>query len=1197
MSAAWAIFSFELRRGLRQPATWIYFAVFFFAAMMWTLAAGGAFPRVAVSFGSDKLFVNAPMALAAMVGMLAVFALPVISSVMGRAVQQDFEARVQDSFFTTPISKAAYLGGRFAAALTLLLGVLTSLALGARFALALPLIDGARQGDVGVAPYLWPYVILVVPNLILLGAVFFTLGALTRRMLPVYLVSAVLLVGYLIGSELGASLDHKLAAALADPFGVIAALQLSEYWSVTERNTRLLPLEGAFLANRVLWLALASAGLAWTYRRFSFTAAEGKRKRRDSAPAASAAAPAPAPAAPPPTRAAEIRPRPVALLGALAWMQLRETVKNVYFGVIALIGVLFVTSSSVDLGAIFGTSTYPVTYLVLDLVSGQFSIFILILITYYGGELVWRERDHRIDQLHDALPLPTALPMLAKLLALMAVPAIMQGVVMLTGIAIQLAHGYTRLELGLYLHHLFGIQLVNYWALCALVLAVHALVNQKALGHFAMVVYFVVTAFSSWLGLEHRLLRPFQVGTPTYSDMNGYGDLLERTRWLQATWLLLALALLVVARLFWQRGTSRGWRSRLAIARSRLVTPVLALGVLALVGFGASAGVVYHNTNRLNVYRSSSDTRALAARYEKTYRARLVDVPQARLTAVDLAVDLYPSQHRLAARGTLTLSNKGSRPVEEVWINLPQEATVTRLELDRPHQVAHEDRELGMRALRLTPPLAPGERTALAVELTWGQHGFRNENDFHAIVENGTFVNNRQFLPSFGYREEFELVTDSDRRTEGLSPKDRLPPRTDPAGLARNYLTSDADWIDFRTVVSTEADQLAIAPGYLQKEWRDGDRRFFEYEMDSPILPFFAYLSARYQVHRDRWNDVAIEIFYHPGHEYNLDRMVAATKDSLEYFTRAFGPYQHRQFRILEFPRYERFAQAFPNTIPYSESIGFIARVDDQDEDDLDYPYYVTSHELAHQWWAHQVIGANVQGATFLSETLAQYSALMVMKRRYGEAKMKRFMRFELERYLTGRSTENKREVPLAMVEDQPYVHYAKGSLVMYALQDTLGEETVNRAIRSFLEATAYKGPPYPTSDALVQRFREVAGPAHAELIEDLFERIVLYENRAIEARAKKLPSGRYEVTLVVRAKKLRADELGAQTEVPLQQQIDLGVLGAGGKPLYLAKHPLASGEHTLRLEVDGEPVQAGIDPLNKLIDRAPRDNLVDVER
>ena len=89
-------------------------------------------------------------------------------------------------------------------------------------------------------------------------------------------------------------------------------------------------------------------------------------------------------------------------------------------------------------------------------------------------------------------------------------------------------------------------------------------------------------------------------------------------------------------------------------------------------------------------------------------------------------------------------------------------------------------------------------------------------------------------------------------------------------------------------------------------------------------------------------------------------------------------------------------------------------------KDDIDYPYYVTAHELAHQWWGHQVAGGNVQGGTMLVETLAQYSALMVMKQKYGEAKMQRFLQYELDRYLLGRSTEQKKELPLSRVENQP---------------------------------------------------------------------------------------------------------------------------------------------------------------------------------
>jgi ABC-2 type transport system permease protein len=219
-------------------------------------------------------------------------------------------------------------------------------------------------------------------------------------------------------------------------------------------------------------------------------------------------------------------------------------------------------------------------------------------------------------------------------------------------------------------------------------------------------------------------------------------------------------------------------------------------------------------------------------------------------------------------------------------------------------------------------------------------------------------------------------------------------------------------------VVSTSPDQIALAPGYLEREWEQDGRRYFHYTMDAPILPFWAYLSADWEVATDRWNDVEIAVYYHADHPYNVERMIEATKRSLDYFTREFGPYQHRQLRIVEFPRYARFAQSFPNTIPFSESIGFIARLDDPD--DVDFVFYVTAHEVAHQWWAHQVIGANVQGATVLSETMAQYSALMVMEEEYGPHMMRRFLKYELDSYLRGRGGERIGELPLALVENQP---------------------------------------------------------------------------------------------------------------------------------------------------------------------------------
>ena len=116
--------------------------------------------------------------------------------------------------------------------------------------------------------------------------------------------------------------------------------------------------------------------------------------------------------------------------------------------------------------------------------------------------------------------------------------------------------------------------------------------------------------------------------------------------------------------------------------------------------------------------------------------------------------------------------------------------------------------------------------------------------------------------------------------------------------------------------------------------------------------------------------------------------------------------------RIIEFPRYRSFAQSFANTVPYSEEMGFLT--DTRNPENINVPYYVTAHELAHQWWAHQVIGANVEGSNILSEMLSQYAAIMVMKEKYGEHNLRKFLKYELDRYLRGRTTEAHEERTLS---------------------------------------------------------------------------------------------------------------------------------------------------------------------------------------
>jgi aminopeptidase N len=326
--------------------------------------------------------------------------------------------------------------------------------------------------------------------------------------------------------------------------------------------------------------------------------------------------------------------------------------------------------------------------------------------------------------------------------------------------------------------------------------------------------------------------------------------------------------------------------------------------------------------------------------------------------------------------------------------------------------------------------------------------------------------------------------------------------------------------------------------------------------------------------------------------------MMAGMKSTLDYATAAFSPFQFRQLRIIEFPRYGDFAESFPNTIPFSEGIGFITYVDPSKKDAINLPFFVTAHEVGHQWWAHQVVSANTEGATAIVETLAQYTALMVMQHTYGPESMKKFLRYQLDGYLRGRAQEHDEEKPLMRVEPmQGYIHYNKGGMVMYALQDYIGEDRVNQALAAMVKDYAFKGPPYPTSLDLVNYLRNVTPPQFQYLYEDWFETITIFDNRAISASYSALPGGKYSVRIAVEAKKYRSDGKGQERLIPLHDLVDIGVLDADGNYLYLQKHKIEQERQEFTITVDKVPSQAGVDPLIKLIDRNPDDNLAEVKK
>ena len=1189
MSQLLGVARFELRYHLRRPLTYVF--VFVMALLGFFITATDA-----ATFGgaTGKVMRNAPWVISRAVMVLTLVGTMFVSAIAGSAILRDFELKAHELLFTTRLRKSSFVFGRFLGAYAVTLLVLSASALGMWVGSLMPWLDPEKFGPTPAGTYLWPIAVHVAPTALLVSAIFFAVGVLTRSFLAVSVQGVALVVGYLIASTVIDDLESESMSAMLDPFALNATALVERYWTVAEKNGRLFAPDGLWLANRALWLGVAGLALLGAYRLFRM---ESFARKLGRARPAEARAPEPAGGGVLPTVAPASGARvELARLAALVRLYYRDVVRDRPFIALVVVGMGLTLFQAFYADLLYGTTVYPVTYAMIEVISG-FGLFYLLLTAFYSGALIWRERDLLCDQVSDATPTGTGTIFAGKVGALLLVHATLLAPLILTGVLVQAIKGYTQFELDVYFGYLYGLVLPSVALTAIIAFFLHVVANNKYLGVGLVIVYYIALLAMGSLGVTDNLFIPGGFNTPTFSAMNRYGPDLGPWAWFHLYYFAFAAVLLVVARLLLVRGRAAGWRARLRLARGRVTGRWLAAAAACVALWLGLFFFIRHNTHALNRFRGKDEAEALQAEYERSFK-QYEGLPQPRIVGVDVKVDLDPRAGHVRAAGSYALVNKTQAPIERVHLLIPEEVTISSLAFEGGSEIELDDARFRYQIHRLKAPLGPGAATTLRFELGDLREGFSNAGRSTAVVENGSFVQSSSLLPTIGYNDQGELTDDDERKEQGLPPRERMHALEDEAARRNNYISGDADWIDFKATACTDPDQIALAPGYLQREYEEGGRRCFVYAMDAKILHFFSVLSARYAVKRDAWGDVAIEVYYHPGHEYNVDRMIEAVKKSLDYFTANFSPYQHRQVRILEFPRYASFAQSFPNTIPYSESIGFIARVRPDDPEDIDYPFYVTAHEVAHQWWAHQVIGANVQGATMMSESLAQYSALMVLEKEIGPHKMKKFLEYELKGYLGGRSVERKKELPLMRNENQPYIHYQKGSLVFYALRDYLGEATLNAALARYIKQVGFQEPPYTTSRELVEILREATPPEYRYVIEDMLETITLYDNKVVSATATPAGEGKTKVVFTVTAKKLRADELGDETEVPIADSIDVGVFAAPGPgehelgaPLLLEKRRITGPETTIEVEVAGAPARVGIDPYNKLIDRSPRDN------
>ncbi|KPL00540.1 MAG: hypothetical protein AMJ91_04310 [candidate division Zixibacteria bacterium SM23_73_3] len=1191
-----SIYLNEFKRNLKSASFYIFTALLFFGAYIFASNLNPNVYLMGLSIGKE--WHNAPLLIAKLTARFSVVGVLFTMVMVGRAVTRDFSAGIYDFFFTLPMSKASYLGGRFLGAFAANILIYSGIAMG--FVAGCLVIDPKYYGPFNLSAFLLPAVIILIPNLLLIGSIFFSLATLSRNMLATYLagVGFLMIYGAIQGGFTG--WENDTAKILLDPFGISGLGILTKYWTVADINLKQIPLQAPLVWNRIVWMAVSLTILLYTWKRFQFVSLlEKKREKR--------------------TDVEGIESRGVRELGTIRptiidrtfsfhlrkcfHLVLREFRRIVFHPAFVILTFMAMGELVMNFAANaghMGDNVYPLTSRFLEQTL-HIWIYMIPLTIFFGGLIIWRERDHMSNEFYDTLPLPDWLSYLSKLFTMMSIQVFYVVLAMLTGIATQvIGFGYTNIELGLYLKHLFGITLVKFWFLTIIVFFIHNLVGNKVLGFFISGLYVAADlVIFEVLKAENFLFRYGQLPPFIYSNLNGFGHYGPLLIWYSIYWILFAGILGILTSLLWRRSNETALKFRFRVGLQKLNRRLhWALGIM-LVLFLATGGYISYNKYILNQYASTDQRKGIQAEYEKKY-AKYKNAPQPSIVRVDLKVDIYPEERKALMKGYYILKNKTDRQIDQIYVNLSDQylSEINKLDFSPPAALTCHGGEYGFRIFELQKPLDPGSEIRLEFDLIAQAEGFTENNPKDQLARKGTcFLLTSQspdYFPLIGYVRGLELTKERDREKHGLPKQPKSPPLEQ---ADRSICELEFHLTEFEAIISTSGSQRVVSNGTLVRQWTQDGRNYFHFSSEAPMHSEFVFASSEYEVAEDEYEGIKIEVYHDKKHPHNVQRMIKGVKRSLDYCTKNFCPFPYRVLRIAEIPRYVHFgARSQPTLFTWREDAGFISNL--EDPGDIDLVFAICTHEMAHQWWAYIVKPAHAEGAEMLTETMAMYVEVMCLEKKYGKEISRKFLKKEMEHYLSRRKKDVAGERPLMRsYVDQYYLNYPKSTAAMYALQDLIGEDRVNRALSEIVKEYGHRDDVFPTSLDVVNAFGAVTPDSLRYIISDLFETITLWENEAKSASYVELDDGKYKVTLEVSSRKFRADSIGNQTEIPIQDYVDIGVLGEDDEELYLKKHKLIQNETDIEIIVDKKPVRAGIDPYVVLIDRERDNNLAEVKK
>lgn len=1034
-----------------------------FLLLVLSLIAFGIFGGSNARFTlNENLAYNSPYQIAFITAFLSLTSVFFATLFSAQLALKEIDYNFNLIYFSLPVQKNQFLWSRFVSifllsfSFTLLLTI--SFFIGREFSGA-----GMKSVHFNIFYYFIPILVFTLINSFLVVSITTVVAWFTKNKLFIYVSGLVLYIFYMISllfssspfmaNQLPQSKQAQLISAIFDPFGLSAFFNQTMHLSIEQRNTELATVNGVFLLNRIGIIVISAALQILIAKTFSIAKKVKSAKINQISGKSKAVLPF---EFVPTEKSTLVKFQSLYSFTRMNWIYLVKSIPFVLIVLSLLFAVGMEMYAEIEKG-IRMPQKYATSGLMVSAIIQNFYVLGALILVFYGNDLYWRSKNsnfHYIEESTSNFPSK----FWSIWLTLIGLAFVFTSILILEGIAFQVLYDYTFIEWNVYartfLFTTLPLILVGGFTLLILKFIKNKYLSLAVSGALVL----LMTTSLGKSVIQYPLFKFLYTISFDYSDMNGFGSyenaFLQR---LLFGFFLVSFVLYLI---------HQNKKSVLKI--SFWLIAICCMAAISVLGSNIISGYSPKDRSSLELAQ---------VKYEKQFRI-FQNQPQPTITTVLSRVDLFPSKHAYLINGNYVLENKTQKPIYEILFNFPDDFFIKNAVF---HAVTGDifvtDQQ---QIIELKIALEPGQKVSFDFELYYHWKPVNGHQSFNAIIENGSFMRISRYYPLIGYDSSNEIKEENRRKQFQLG-------KPTPIKAFDAAKVPNDDFISLDLTVSTEANQTVIGVGELIKQWKENNRNVFQYKVDA--IPFrFAISSANYAVKKETYNGKSFEIYYHPAHYENVDHLLINTKHTMDYCESNFGIYPFKTIRFAEVSGFTKgfAATAYPATIYMTEDMIFHCNIKaDKQQDVIN---ELAGHELSHLWWGNnQIDPDNREGDVFLTESLAMYTELMILKKMYGKQEAE--VRVKMHQDIYEGEIGFSGDVPLIKVTgDLTHIAYSKGAVAMYKLSELIGEETINVALRNFLAKHKYPATK-PVSTDFLDEVYMISDERFHEKIKVLFEK------------------------------------------------------------------------------------------------------------